>query len=303
MTGVAQVDNSIIELMDSQFVLAAAEMGTAEQFVSLRKNIGAKSIEMPKYSQMALATSPLTEDEDVVSTALADSQIIFTPVEYGAVVTSTALSRVQTGGMVDLVSSRLVGMNMGRTQDKLAITALEASANSIIVDGGTEAALEATDVMTVSFLNKLYNKLSRANVMPLSDGMYVCMMHSDQIFDLLNSGAASGGFIDILKYSKPEMALKNEIGMLAGFKIVQNNHITVSADAGAGAVDTYKAIAMGYNALGKAVSKEPAMIMTSGQDKLNRFVNLGWSGIFRYGIVDQDALWTGITASSVGANA
>jgi N4-gp56 family major capsid protein len=301
LSGTSQVDDSIILAFDQQFIVAAAQEQVMDQFASYKASIGAKSIEFPKYAQLALATTPLDEVEDVTSEAMSDQQIIITPAEYGKVVTTTKLASLQTGGKADLAAARLVGLNMGRTLDKLAILALEGSSNVSTVDGGAESALTAGDVMTVSYLNKLYNKLSRSSIAPLSDGLYVAVMHSDCIHDLIDS-AGTGSWQDINKYARPETVLMNEVGMVAGFKIVRNNHITISADAGDAAVDTYKTIAMGFNALGKAVSSEPKMVLSGPFDKLSRFVNIGFFACLNYGIVDQDALHVGITASSVGAN-
>lgn len=301
LSGTAQVDNSIITAFDQQFIVAAAQEQIMDQFVSYKASFQAKQIEFPKYSQLALATTPLAEVDDVTSEAMADSLISLLPVEYGNVVTKTQLASLQTGGKIDLAAARLVGMNMGRTLDKLAISALEASANAVTVDGGLESALTAADVMTVSFLNSLYNKLARASIMPLSDGMYVAVMHDDIIHDLRNS-AGAGSWQDINKYAKPDSVLMNEVGMLCGFKIIRDNNITISADAGDLLVDTYKTLCFGFNALGKAVSKEPGGVISGPFDKLGRFLNVGWHGVLKYGIVDQDALWSGITASSVGTN-
>jgi N4-gp56 family major capsid protein len=302
LSGTTQVDDSIILAYDQQFIVAAAQEQVMDQFASYKASFGAKSIEFPKYAQLSLATTALDEVEDVTSEAMSDSQILLQPLEYGKVVTTTKLASLQTGGKADLAAARLVGINMGRTLDKLAITALEASSNSVTVDGGLESALTAGDVMTVSFLNSLYNKLARASIAPLSDGMFVAIMHDDVIHDLRNS-AGAGSWQDINKYSRPESVLMNEVGMLCGFKIIRDNHITVSADAGDAAVDTYKTLCMGFNALGKAVSSEPKMVLSGPFDKLGRFVNVGWHAALKYGIIDQDALWSGITASSVGANA
>lgn len=302
MTAVANVDDSIILEFDQQFIIAQEDEGVMEQFISYRKNIGAKSIEFPKYSQLALATTPLDEDDDVTSAALTDSQIILTPAEYGNVVTRTQLANLQTGGKVDVAAARLVGLNSGRTQDKLAILAAEASANVSTVDGGAIGDLAGTDIMTASFLNKLYNSLAKRNIQALSNGLYVVVMHDDQIHDLRDS-AGSGSWQDINKYTSSEQILKNEVGMLAGFRVVRDNNCTIFADTGAGGtVDVYKALCLGFNALGKAVSLEPQMVMSGPFDKLSRFVNIGWKGCFQYGIIDSDAIQLGVTSSSVGAN-
>jgi N4-gp56 family major capsid protein len=297
MSTTAEVDNSIIELMDAQYLIAAGQDAVMEQFVSVRRDIGAKSIEMPKYSRLALATTSLDQDDDVTSEALADAQIILTPAEYGKVVTTTKLANLQTGGKADLVAARLVGVNQAATLDKLAVLALEASSNSATVDAGAESALDATDVMTHTFFDKMYNKLSRASI-PKLNGAYVAVVHEDVAYDLRQSTH----WLDVMKYAAPQNILMNEIGMLKGFRVIVNNHCSISDDAGASAVDTYKSIFMGFNALGKAVSKDPAGVITGPFDKLARFVNIGWHGCLQYKIVDQDALWVGISASSVGAN-
>lgn len=301
MTAVAQLDDSLVLDFDTQFLIASAQQGVMEQFATIKKEIGAKSIQISKYSQMALATSTLDEDDDVTSVAMADSAITLTPAEYGAVVTRTQLASLQTGGKADLAAARLVGINLGRTQDALAVAALEASANSLTVDGGAESSLDATDVMSVTFLNQLYNKLARASVEPMEGGLYVAVLHDDVIYDL-RASAAAGSWQDINKYSNAVPVLKNEVGMLGGFRIVRNNHCAITDGGGASTVDTYKSSFFGMNALGKAVSKEPAGVLSGPFDKLGRFVNVGWYGCFQYKIIDSDAAWVGITASSIGAN-
>ena len=301
MTAVANVDDSIVKAYDQQFIISSAQQMVMDQMATYRASINAKSIEFPKYAKLALATTPLDEDDDVTSSALSDSQIILTPAEYGAVVTRTNLASLQTGGKVDLAAAKLVGINMGETLDKLALLALDASTNVATVTGGAESALVATDVMTVSFLNKMYNKLQRANVPKLSDGLYVAVLHPDVILDLINS-ASAGSWVDINKYSKPESVLMNEIGTLCGFKIVVDSHAFINPDGGNLLVDTYYSYFMGFNAFGKAVSQPEQMVISGPYDKLSRFLNLGFKACLQYKIIDQDALWVGISASSVGEN-
>lgn len=301
MTGSAELDNSILEEMDAQFLVANAEQGVMDQFVSLRRDIGAKSIEMPKYAQLALATTPLDEDEDVTSQAMSDQQIILTPAEYGSAVTRTKLASLQTGGKADLAAARLVGINMGRTLNKLAVLAAEASSNVSTVDGGLESALTAEDIMTVAYMNKQYNRLARANVPTLAEGTYVACMHDDVIHDLRNS-TGSGSWQDVAKYASPESILKNEVGMIAGFRVVRENASTITADA-ATTVDSYRSLFLGFNGLGKAVSQEGRIVITGPFDKLARFVNVGWHAVLQYKVIDPEACLVGVSASSVGANA
>lgn len=303
MTSVGELDNSIFTEMDASFLIASNSIGTVDQFCTIKREIGAKAIEFPKYALMADATTPLTDKADVASVALSDSQILLTPAEYGNVITTTRLVTAQSGGKADVAAARLAGLNMQSTLNKLAINVLEAGANKIFPGTvASEAELVAGSVMSVTFLNRLYNKLSRAGVAPLVGDMYVAIMSPDQVHDLRISTGA-GSWQDINKYAKPEEVLKGEIGALAGFRVVVDSQVSINADAGASAVDSYHCLAMGENALGKAVSKNPELILTPGGDKLNRFTNVGWYGILNYGLVDTDALWVGTTSSSVGNNA
>lgn len=302
MTGISNVDDSLVTLFEAGFIVAAEQADVMSPFVQYRADIGAKAVEFPKYATLGAATTPLTEDEDVASEALVDSKVTFLPVEYGKVVTKTALASLQTGGKVDIAAARLVGQNVGRTSNILAVRALEASTNVVLPGAvANEAALVAGDVMTAAVLNKVYNKLARTNIPMLADNLYVAFMHDDVIADL-RAGAAAGDWTDVVKYATPEQALRNEVGVYKGFRIVRNNDCAIAADAGAAAVDSYKSSFMGFNGLGLAVSKVPTMSLTSS-DKLGRFVNVGWHGVMKYGIVDTDAVWTALTASSLGANA
>ena len=301
MTLAADVDDSILQEFDQQFLVAAGQENVMDQFVSYKKQIGAESIKLPKYSRLAIDTTPLDEDDDVTSEKLADVPILLTPKEYGKVVTTTTLAELQSGGTAGRAASRLVGMNMGQVTDRLACEAADASANVSSVDGVAEGALTAGNVFTVSYLNDLYNKLARRSVKPLSDGMYVFAAHEDVIADLRDE-AGQNSWTDISKHQRSESVLKNEIGQLAGFKIVRDNLATLTPDA-SGTVDSYRSYAMGFNALGKAASAEPAGVITGPYDKLSRFLNVGWKGCLEYKIIDQDALELAISASSKGDNA
>ena len=281
LSGTAQVDSSLIQAYDQAFLVANAQTNVMDQLVETRFDIGAKAISFPKFSQLALVTAPLSETEDVASEALADEQVILTPKEYGKVVTTTQLASLQTGGTVDLAAARLVGTNMARSKDALAIQALSASVN-VIGDGLSN--------ITGATLNTFYNKLARTNVEAAAGGEYVMVAHDDVIADLREE-TGSGSWIDVVKYATPDTALKNEVGMYKGFRVIRNNH--AAADAG-----VYNVYFMGANALGLAVSKEAGMVATGPFDKLARFVNLGWYGVFSYGIVDADAVWVGKHKSS-----
>lgn len=302
LSGTAQVDDSIRKEFDAEFRVALAEQGSASQFATIRRDFEAESISLPKYEQLSLATTPLTEDEDPNSEALQDSKVLVTPKEYGNVVTTTKLANLQTGGMADRAAARMVGINAGRTDNKLAIEAMDLSTNVIFASGTDRVSTVAGDVMTGSLMGKAYNKLARANALGVANGDFVMIAHDDVIHDIREQAGANS-WIDAHKYALPEQLLRNEVGMYKGFRVIRDNLATIIADGGAGGVDIYKSYFVGFNALGVGVSHPIEMRATGPYDKLNRFVNMGWYGCMEYKIVEDQALWVIESASSVGDNA
>ena len=302
LSGTAEVDDSIREEFDVEFRVAFAEQGSASQFASLRRDIGAKLINLPKYDQLALATTPLVEKDDPDSEALVDSKVQITPQEYGNVVTTTKLASLQTGGMVDRAAARMVGINAGRTQNKLAILALDAGTQIQLADGvATVALIDVANTVDSAELGLAFNKLARKNVPGLSGNDYFLLAHDDVIHDIREQSGANS-WLDTHKYALPEAILRNEVGMYKGFRIVRDNLSTITTDAGVGTVDVYNSYAIGFNALGWAVSQDIGMVATGPFDKLARFINMGWLGCFNYLIIDNEALVVIKSSSSVGAN-
>jgi N4-gp56 family major capsid protein len=301
MTGSTELDNSAVLAFAQAFLVSAGQDNVMDQLAQFRQSVGAKSIEMTKFARLAKATTPLAEYDEAGRTTMSDTQILFTPAEFGQAVTTTKLMNLQSGGKVDLAAAQVVGINAGSTTNQLAVNALNASSN-VLFNAASEAALAAGDVMTPQFLNTIYNKLSRKNVQKI--GMqYVAVLHDDQIHDLRNAVGA-GSWQDLNKYSgSVDAVLANEVGAISGFRIVSNNDIVYADQAGAGTVDAYRGLFMGANALGKAESAPLRLTLTGPFDALGRFVNIGWYWVGTYGIVDTDAVYVGVTSSSVGANA
>lgn len=301
MTTISDVNDSVILAFDQAFLVAVGQDANLDQVVTVRKQLNAKSIQFPKYSRMAVSTTPLDEDKDPASVALADAPILLEPKEYGAVVTTTKLASLQTGGTADLAAATLVGLNARMTQDALVIEALQATGNTLTINDTAAASIAGTEIATRQFLNRFYNKLSRANV-PTIGGNYVAIMHDDVINDLRNDSQA-GSWVDVSKYSDPGMVFANEVGMIAGFRVIKNSSASlIVANEGSGNVDNYYSYFLGANGLGKAVSADIRLTLTGPFDKLGRFVNVGHWGSYCYKIVDTDAVWEGVCASSVGAN-
>lgn len=301
LTGSAQIDDSIVEEFAQQVLITNESMGNADQFVSLRTEINSEAISMPIYDRLAINTTPLNEREEIESKALSDSGVKITPKEYGDVVTKTQLASIQSGGKVDLAAAQLVGINMAQTQNRLALMAADQSTNVLTAGDKAIGSILDTDIMTGSLANKAYNKIAKVSVpgMPQAGGLRVAIAHEDVLSDIRESN----GFEDLKKYGDLGQVLRNVVGVYKGFLWVEDNLATVAADAGDTNTDVYNTYFMGFNALGKGVSLPPQLRMTGPFDKLARFVNVGWYGIFDYKIIQPEALWVAKTAATLGDNA
>jgi N4-gp56 family major capsid protein len=304
MTGTTQLDNNAVIAYDQAFILENEQGQVLDSnIVDVMEMIDAKSFNFPRYGALTPTSTPLTEDADVTSEAMADTEIVITPAEFGNVVTTTLLSNLQSGGRTNVGAAALAGKNAARSQDLRAMAIMDAGGTEVLPDGvAAEANLAATDVVDAAFLEKVYNQLARASVPFSADGLYVAVMHDDCISDIREDSAAGGGWTDINKYNNQMPVLRNEVGIYKGFRIVRQNDATLTADGGATTVDSYRSYFLGFNGLGKAISKPVGLTITGPFDKLGRFLNIGWHGAYEYAIVEPNAVRVGVTASSRGAN-
>lgn len=297
LSGTAEVDDSIMEEFAQQILITHGEMGTADQFCSLKTEVGAKAINFTLYDRLSIDVTPIPEREEKGSEKLVDQGVNLIPAEYGKVVTKTSLATLQTGGKVDIAAAQLVGINMAQTENRLALLAADASTN-VALAGGKAAVddLVVADIITGDMANDMYRKLARASVpgLPQAMGLHVAIAHEDVLNDIRNES----GFEDIKKYTNSEELAKNVVGVYKGFLWVRDNLSTRVVNANAAPAPVYNTYYLGFNALGKGTSLAPHMRVTGPFDDLARFVNIGWYGCFKYGIIQKEALWVSKTSAS-----
>jgi len=290
-----------------QGVILAAEEATnfykGSPLISQSLTVDAGTATFIKFAQLT-GGGTLTDGEEVTSEAVVDSKLTVTLAEHGNVVTTTDLGDITTGGRLNAAVPELIGYNMGTYIDKYHIKLLEASTNEYIVTQATEGDLEASDIITKLYFEKAYTFLKANKIKPVLDGLYAVVIHPHVLSDLRNV-AAAGDWVDLAKYASSQTILRNEVGIYKGFKVIESANVTINADAGDAAVDSYHTSFFGYNALGTAWSatRSPRATFVTGTDKLDRFVHIGWKGVFAGGLVDSNASCVVTSASTFGANA
>lgn len=298
MTGGTEISDALITLWEKAYLMSYFQQDVTSGIAQVHPVQGKAGIVI-KYNNIAAATTPLGEYDQADANALSETQILFTPAEYGAVVSKTSLASLQSGGQVDLAAFTAVGNNAAITMNKLATAALEASSNgsNFIVGHAAVGDLAAGDVMTRAVINKAYNKLARANVPKVDGGLYVAYAHDDVIADIRND-AAAGSWVALNQYTNLT-PLTNEVGTYGGFRWIRNNDATVGAGVGVGGlVDSYDTTFLGAEALLKGVSQEVGPRITGPFDNLGRFVNIGWYGVLQFKIARPESVIVVKSASS-----
>jgi hypothetical protein len=299
ITGTTEIDETLVTLFADMVYLAAGPNLVLEQLVQVRDPINAKANTYSKYPLLTVQTSALTEDNDATSEAYSDTVVTVTPLEYGNVITRTLLSSLQTGGKLDVAAARAVGQNAGASQEYLAAAALTGLTPYATVYPNTVAAaagLSNLDVMDRKFVNKIRNKLSRRGTPTAIGTNYILVVHPDNLSDLTQD-------VQLMEIAVPEAIKQGFVGMLDGFLIYASAATNIITANSAGTIDSYKTIGFGADVLIKNESQAPVVKISGPFDKLGRFLNLGWYGVFAYGALDGNNAVHGVCASSFGANA
>lgn len=267
------------------------------------------TVTFQKWTEMAAATTPLSETVDVDAVAIADSQVTVTLQEYGNAVVTTRKLHGTTHIPVNPVIANLLGYNAGLSIDTIARNAVQAGTN--VRYGGaatTRATVAAAHTLTAANVRRARAELVAANVQTFDGQYYAAVIHPDVALDLrTETGAAS--WRDPHVYSQPEQIWTGEIGAFEGFRFIESSRAPVFVDAGVtSTVDVYRTIFMGRQAIAKAFSTaaefgpNPRIRPGPVVDKLQRFQPLGWYHFVGYGIFRQEAIRAVESSSSIATN-
>ena len=291
-----------------------------DQFASVQAtnatNPGA-SVKFTVFADLAAATTPLGEAEDVTPVSMSDSQVTVTLEEYGNATVTTAKLRASSFLPVDPVAANAVGYNAGLSIDTIARNAVQAGTNVIYATGGAQTAssritMKTDQTLVAKDIRRAVAELRGANV-PTIGGNYVGFIHPDVSYDLRGITDASG-WRDSYKYTNAMPLYNGEIGMFEGVRFMESPRAPLFADASnnsgaSGTIDSYGTLIMGQQALAKAVSMggeygdQPSIVYGTVTDLLKRFRPVGWKHFVGYAVFRQEALRRIESASSIGTNA
>ena len=268
------------------------------------------SVKFTIFSELADATSTLSETTDLTPTTMADSQVEVTLAEYGNTINTTAKLRGTSFLDVDAVAANLIGYNAGSSIDTVVANVLKAATNVIYGGGGsttptTNATVQAEDIIEANDVRIATAQL-RGSKAQTFNGMYMGFIHPDVSYDLRReTGAAS--WRDPHNYVDTAQIYNGEIGAFESVRFIETPRAPLDLTGGsASTVDLYQTIIMGRQSLAKAHSitdgngAYPKVMRGPVVDSLMRFNPVGWYWLGGYGIFRQAAIRVLNTSSSLG---
>ena len=269
------------------------------------------------FSEMAAATSPISETSDLTPVTMADSQVTVTLAEYGNTVNTTAKLRGTSFLDVDAVAANLIGYNAGNSIDQVVSAVLAGGTNVVYGGGGSSTptstvTIQAEDIVEANDVRQVTAALRGANVATFN-GYYMGYIHPDVSYDLRKeTGNAS--------WNAPHVQVdtaniyNGEIGTFESVRFIETPRAPLAANASngtatTGTIDVYGTMIMGRQALAKAYSKVdgngvvPKVVRGPVVDSLMRFNPIGWYWLGGYGRFREASLRRIDSSSSIGSNA
>ena len=266
------------------------------------------SVQFTLRSDLAAATSTLTETSDVTAVAMSDSTVTVTLAEYGNTINTTAKARGTDYTAVDADAANLIGFNAGISPDTLARDVLVGGTNVKFEGQATQGAITASDTYSAASIREVVAGLRGDNVMPFIGTSYIGMIHPDQSVDLrAETGAA--GWAEPVNNTGGEAyrRLQGVVGVFEGVSWIETPRVNLVADGGASNVDVYQSLILGQECLAKAFSSSESAAVPQVRrgpvtDSLMRFHPVGWYWLGGYARFREAAIRRYETASSIGAN-
>ena len=182
------------------------------------------------YSDLAQATSTLSESSDVNSIALGNpSQVTVTLNEYGSAVTTTKKLNLTSFNDVDSALADIIAYNAADSIDNVVGQVLSAGTNVIYATGGTtdpssSATVEPSDVITVNDIRNAVVSLRTNKALPRMGELYAAYLHPRQSADL-RAETGTGGFQDLTKYVERTPFVAGAVGAIEGAYIVETPRV------------------------------------------------------------------------------
>ncbi|KAA0257205.1 N4-gp56 family major capsid protein [Deferribacter autotrophicus] len=254
---------------------------------SLKKNSG-RQITFTRFEPLPANTTPITfQPTPSTGKAIATQQITATVDEYGDYIDLDEFTDITSYVPLLSETTDLLAYQARLTLDTLCMNEIANGTNVLYAGGKASAdALLSTDVLTKDDIRKAVNILKNANIPPMPDGFYVCLIHPDKLDNLFTSSE----LIQLSVASKDSFE-KGVVARFGGVKFIDTTLMPTFINAAATPITVYKTVIFGQNAYGIVDIDGQSVTMTyTNLDKLNRVKTVGWKAYFVAKRLYEDAL-------------
>jgi N4-gp56 family major capsid protein len=195
------------------------------------------------YSDLAQATSTLTETSDVSSIALGNpSQVTVTLNEYGSAVTTTKKLNLTSFNDVDSALADIIAYNAADSLDNVVGQTLVGGTNVIYGGSATSSAtVVAASKISVSNIRQAVTELRTNKALPRMGELYAAYVHPRQAADL-RAESGTGGFQELTKYVDRTPFVAGAVGVIEGAYIVETPRVLNGSAVGTSGIQTTNSI-------------------------------------------------------------
>ena len=305
-TGTSAISNLVQTAYDQYVRMALRSIPVMRSIADVKpvqQAMPGSSVVFSIYSDLAAATSTLTEASDVNSIALGNpNQITVTLNEYGSAVTTTKKLNLTSFNDVDAALADIIAYNAADSIDSVVASVLTAGSN--VIYAGTTATstntITAADTIRVADIRQAVTELRTNKALPRIGELYAAFLHPRQTADL-RAETGTGGFQELSKYVDRTPFVAGAVGVIEGAFVVETPRVPYAVNTNSPAVNVYKAIIAGREALAEAQGQDISTVIGPQIDALRRFHTIGWYYFGGFNRLREAALYRIESAASVGA--
>jgi len=307
LTGTSAISNLVQTAYDQYVRMALRSIPVMRALADVKpvqQAMPGSSVVFSIYSDLAQATSTLTESSDVSSIALGNpNQITVTLQEYGSAVTTTKKLNMTSFNDVDTALADIIAYNAADSIDAVVAAVLTGAGNTNIIYGGNTATttntITAAATMSVSKIRQAVTELRTNKALPRIGELYAAYLHPRQTADL-RAETGTGGFQELSKYVDRTPFVAGAVGVIEGAFVVETPRVPFAVNTNSPAVNVYKAVVAGREALAEAQGQDISTVVGPQIDALRRYHTIGWYYFGGFNILRTAALYQIQTSATNG---
>jgi N4-gp56 family major capsid protein len=301
-TGTSAISNLVQTAYDQYVRMALRSIPVMRSLADVKpvqQAMPGSSVVFSIYSDLAQATSTLTETTDVSSIALGNpNQVTVTLNEYGSAVTTTKKLNLTSFNDVDSALADIIAYNSADSIDAVVAAVLTGGSNVIYAGNTATSTNTITAAATISTadIREAVTQLRTNKALPRIGELYAAYLHPRQSADL-RAESGTGGFQELTKYVERTPFTAGAVGVLEGAFIVETPRVPFSANSGS--VNVYRAVVAGREALAEAMGQNISTVIGPEIDALRRFRTIGWYYMGGFARLREAALYRIESATSI----